>query len=48
MVMTLTTMMTPSLSARDPMGGDAASEIARPNASKSNSTVTMNMGMLSL
>jgi hypothetical protein len=48
MVMTLTTMMPTLLSARDPMGGDAASEIARPKASKSNSTVTMNMGMLSL
>jgi hypothetical protein len=48
MVITLTTMMPLSLSARDPMGGDAASEIAQLKASKSNSTVTMNMGMLSL
>ena len=46
--MTLTTMMPPSLSARDRMGGDAALEIAPPKASKSNSTVTMNMGMISL
>ena len=48
MVMTLTIMMQSSLPARDPMGGDAASEIARPKASKSNSTVTMNIGMISL
>jgi hypothetical protein len=46
--MTLTAMMPPSLAARDSMGGDAAPQIARLKASKSNSTVTMNMGMISL